>query len=361
MRKYLLTILRCTGCKGALKLQKFEGNADGVSEGKLTCKSCSAEYPVINHTPRMLPSSMMDELVWEKYPEFVRKYGKRFKKFAGKSADSEFEKSAKTRTSKSFGFEWNEFSEMHGAYRKQFLDWMAPFKPELFENKVVLDAGCGMGRHLLVASEYAKEIVGIDLSEAVDASQLNLGKRKNVHLVQADIYNLPFERVFDVVYSIGVIHHLPHPERGFRKLLKHIRKGGKIFVWIYGHEGNFVMVNFIEPFRKYFTSKLPHKVLYYLSYPITALLELSCVFYRIANAIPLINSLAPHLPSFKYLIYISNFSFRHKLAIVFDFLSAPLARYYKKAQFERWFANAGLSPKIYHHNDNSWKGLATIS
>ncbi len=360
MRENLLKMLRCTSCRHHLRAIAFKWNADELEEGKLACTACSAEYPIIRSVPRMLPAEMMKGLVWDKYPGFFRKYGKRFKKLPGLTGAT-FEKSAKEKTSRSFGYEWNVFSEMHKDYKKQFLDWMAPFEPELFKGKLVLDAGCGMGRHLIVACEYAREVVGIDLSEAVDASYDNLKHKKNIHLVQADIYNLPFERGFDFIYSIGVIHHLPNPERGFRKLLGHIKPGGKIFVWVYGHEGNFVMVNIVEPIRKYFTSRLPHNVLYGFSHIVAALLELSCVAYRVLNAIPLVKSIAKYLPSYKYIIYISGFTFRHKLAIVFDFLSAPLARYYRRAEFERWFTNAGLKARIYRHNDNSWKGLATVS
>ncbi len=359
MKKRFAKLLHCLDCKSNLRLQPFSEKGEEVLEGRLYCTKCKASYPVINSIPRILPEEMMNELVWKKYPSFLKKYKNSFEQPYYEMA-STFEKNAKERTSKSFGFEWKEFSEFHPHYRKQFLDWLNPVKPELFRKKLVLDAGCGMGRHLVVAAEYAEEIIGIDFSEAVDAAYKHVGKKKNVHLLQADIYNLPFARDFDIVYSIGVIHHLPKPERGFRALLKHIKKGGKIFVWIYGREGNFVMVKIIEPFRKYFTSKLPHKFLYYLCFPITALLEASAAFYLVANKLPVVNKAAVHLPSNKYLLYIQKFSFRHKLAIVFDFLSAPLARYYRKREFEKWFANANLTPRIYPHNQNSWKGIATV-
>ena len=359
MKDRLLSLIRCLKCGGGFSLNAFLKEGGEVVSGKLDCRRCGTEYPIIRAVPRILPEEMMEELVFDKYPRFMEKYSGKFRRLKGGGKDT-FERNAKKRTSRSFGFEWKKFSEYHGNYTRQFLDWLSPFKPSIFKGKLVLDAGCGMGRHMLVASKYSREIVGIDLSEAVDAAYGNLRLEKNFHLVQADIYNLPFGREFDLVYSIGVLHHLPDPERGFLSLLKHVRRGGKIFVWVYGWENNSVMTRVIEPIRKYFTSHLPHRILYYLSYPVTALLELSCAFYRIARAIPLIGEYSKFLPSSAYLLYISKFSFRHKLAIVFDFLSAPLARYYKRGEFRNWFLAANLAPQIYPHNQNSWKALATV-
>ncbi|MEK6954500.1 MAG: methyltransferase domain-containing protein [Candidatus Micrarchaeota archaeon] len=360
MRWGLLKLLECIKCRSSLSLRTLEEDGDEIVEGALECKKCGEKYPIIRAVPRMLPPHFMAELVYPKYPEFFSKHRKHFP-LANSSAIVGFENNAKAKTSKSFGYEWKKFPHFHRIYKRQFIDWLSPNKPSMFEGKLVLDAGCGMGRHLAVASDYAREIVGIDLSEAVDASYGNLRSRKNVHLVQADIYNLPFGRPFDLAYSIGVLHHLPNPQAGFKSILTHIRRGGQIFVWVYGHEGNFVMVNIIEPFRKLFTSRLPHGALYLLCHPVTIALELSCLLYQLLNAIPLVNIAAKYLPSNTYLLYIANFSFRHKLAIVFDFLSAPLARYYRKAEFAKWFANAKLKAKLYPHNGNSWKALSQVN
>ena len=50
----------------------------------------------------------------------------------------------------------------------------------------ILDAGSG-GRFLDVASKIGCNVVGVDLSNAVDAARQTLAGRKNVHLVQASI------------------------------------------------------------------------------------------------------------------------------------------------------------------------------
>ena len=105
-------------------------------------------------------------------------------------------------------------------------DWIWPIEPAFFKDKLVLDAGCGIGRHAFFAAAYgAKEVIGIDLSDAVDTAFENVGHLPNAHIVQADIYDPPFRRAtaggdFDFIYSIGVLHHLPDPESGLRSLVR---------------------------------------------------------------------------------------------------------------------------------------------
>jgi predicted rRNA methylase YqxC with S4 and FtsJ domains len=60
------------------------------------------------------------------------------------------------------------------------------------DGKVVLDAGSGAGRFLDVASGSKADVVGVDLTEAVDAARESLRGRDNVHLVQASLYERRF-------------------------------------------------------------------------------------------------------------------------------------------------------------------------
>ncbi len=133
---------------------------------------------------------------------------------------------------------------MHPEFEAQFLDWVHPLRPEFFRGKRVLDAGCGIGRHAYYAASYgASEVVALDLSGAVETARRNLESFDNVDVVQGDLLRPPFRTAaqgggFDLVYSIGVLHHLPDPHAGFRKLVEYVRPGGTIAVWVYGHENN---------------------------------------------------------------------------------------------------------------------------
>jgi len=74
----------------------------------------------------------------------------------------------------------------------------------------------------------------MDLSLAVEACYQNLFHRGNVMVVQADIFNSPFElESFDVIVSIGVLHHTPDPRLAFRSLVGLLKPGGLIGIWVY--------------------------------------------------------------------------------------------------------------------------------
>jgi SAM-dependent methyltransferase len=52
--------------------------------------------------------------------------------------------------------------------------------------------------------------------------------------VQADVFHLPFrESAFDIVFSLGVLHHTPSTRRAFLELPRLARPGGVVAVWVY--------------------------------------------------------------------------------------------------------------------------------
>jgi len=191
-----------------------------IVSGELTCTSCDASFPIVRGVPRLVPAKLSV---------------------------------AEARTAAAFGWQWQEFVEMHDLHEAQFLDWICPIEPEFFRDKVVLDAGCGIGRHTYYAAEYGvHDVVAMDLSVAVETAYTNTGLLPNVHIVQGDINRPPFRRSenggpFDSVYSIGVLHHMPDPESGFRSLVTLLRPGGSIFAWVYGRENNAIVHGFHQP------------------------------------------------------------------------------------------------------------------
>ncbi len=144
----------------------------------------------------------------------------------------------------SFGKEWNWFSETQldrpEEQRTESRETFASktgFTPTALKGKTILDVGCGMGRFAEVAASYGANVVGVDLSVAVEAANRNLGALPNTAFLQADVFDLPFRpESFDFIYSIGVLHHTPDTRAAFSQLPRLLRPGGRIAIWVYTSE-----------------------------------------------------------------------------------------------------------------------------
>jgi len=102
------------------------------------------------------------------------------------------------------------------------------------KNDIVLEFGCGIGRLMQPLSKFCKQIVGLDISEAMIDYGLKYCENKNIVFLpmqnETDI-KLEKESV-DKIYSLLVLQHIEKP-KAFRILfeLKRILKiGGKVFI-----------------------------------------------------------------------------------------------------------------------------------
>ncbi len=326
MKSGILKYLVCPGCRSGLELAVNEKAENGeILSGQLTCTACAAGYPVRGGIPRMLK--------------------------AGHYAL--FEK-----TQKNFAFSWKKFANIYEDPR-DFLDWIHPKKREFFRDKVVLDAGCGTGKHAVFAAEFgAKEVVAFDLSDAVDVAYEHSRRHPNVHIVQADIYHLPFRNDYDYLYTIGVLQHLPRPEEGFERLIRLIKKSGWCSIWVYGYEGTGLVRKVVDPVRKGITSRLPNSAVYAASFfPALIFYLLSKVVYRPLAERPPGLRLAARLPMSPYFSFMSQFPLTYIHNSVFDQLIAPITHYFKRGEIEGWFSKAKLEDVlITSRNDMSWRG-----
>ena len=327
MKLRLIDYLSCPRCGGSFQGRADREEGNEIVDGTLSCLQCGDSYPVVRSIPRVLPPEMSDLV---------------------------------KNTADTFGWEWTEFRELHSSwemYERQFLDWVWPIEPNFFKDKVVLDAGCGMGRFAAVAAGFgAKEVVGVDLSRAVESAQRYSREITTLHVVQGDLHSLPFGEVFDFIFSIGVLHHLPDPKAGFMALTKYLKPGGSIFAWVYGEENNGWILQVANPVREHVLSRLPHSLLYWLSLAATLVLHpLLKLVYKPVNTT--LRPLARFLPYNGYLLWLSQFGFRHNHHVLFDHMGAPVAFYISREEFESWFREAGLEDVVISwRNQNSWRG-----
>jgi SAM-dependent methyltransferase len=203
MKTALLSLLRCplTGSR-LVVLPGYEiAENEEMVNGILMSEVGNHMYPIRNFIPRFVPQSNY--------------------------ADN-------------FGMQWNHFAKTqldshsgHSISADRF--WMATgWKSAEMKDRWVLDVGCGSGRFAEVALDSGANVVSLDYSSAVDACYSNLRHHPNLHVIQGDIYALPFAlETFSFVYSLGVLQHTPDVAKVFAALPPLVCGGGRLCVDYY--------------------------------------------------------------------------------------------------------------------------------
>ncbi len=207
MKDSLLQHLACPECRGEFLLTVDRREDLEVMEGALHCRSCTLRYPILRGVPRFVPSDA----------------------YVG-----------------NFSFQWQvhrttQVDSLAGhAESRQAFGVKTGFTAEELKGRLVLDVGCGTGRYAEVASQLGAEVIGLDLSFAIDAAYTNMGRRPGMHFVQADIFKMPFRpATFDAAYSLGVLHHTPSTREAFLAMPPLVKPGGLLAIWVYKWGGDY--------------------------------------------------------------------------------------------------------------------------
>jgi SAM-dependent methyltransferase len=309
MKNSLLAWLRCPQCKSALSLADAQWQNDEVESGVLTCQQCHARHSIVGGIPRFVP---------------VDNY-----------ADN-------------FGFQWNRFRrtqlDSHSGQtisRNRFLK-STGWTPESLAGQAVLDIGCGAGRFVEVALSCGATVFAVDYSRAVDACRSNFPSHPNLHIIQGDVYALPFaDACFDAAYCLGVLQHTPDPQAAFLALPRHLKAGGRLAVDVY--QGGWRRVAHTKYWLRPVTTRVPQERLFHLvERSMPALLGLS----RAVGRIPAVGRYAQRLlPIANYDgLYGLNSQQVREWAVLdtFDMLAPAYDRPQTPRALSNWTRAAGL-------------------
>lgn len=328
MNPEILPLLSCPACQDTdLSLKDATFEDERVFSGTLRCARCNQTYPIRHGIPRFVEIVSANPTVQQK---IAQNFGEAWKLYAQERV--------------------NPYTEA------QFLDWIIPLQPADFKDQVVLDLGCGLAGFTEYAAGYGpRQIIGMDISHALESAIPLLKKHPNLNLIQADILNPPFKKGgLDLIYSIGVLHHLEDPEAGFQAAVPLLKAGGQFFLWVYGRENNGLVVHIIDPLRQ-------------------LLCQLPVAFVRIAIALPLsvllwpwlhtlyhpkLQKLFDWLPYAAYFRWLRQYGFFYVWGMITDQLIPPRTFYLSKTQLQGWFQRSGITlDAITSRNRISWRVL----
>lgn len=305
MKPEIAAYLRCPHCEGELSCERTDIVNGRLKSGALECRS-GHSFPIADYLPTFSPalgyvgafeflwSSPSCDLTVAHGDTFVRELTER------------------------------EFSQQ------------TQIDPGSLAGKLVLDAGCGGARFAEYLAGFGAEVIGVDMVERalrVDI-QRNLG-RANLNFFQANLFDLPFrEGVFDFIYSLGVLHHTPDCEKAFKGLVRFLKPGGRIAIWVYPISERTPLSDLLRPL----TTRLPMPLLYACGAALTA-------------------AYAPLLRLPRYRARLNGFLYglrlpwhdewRWRKHSFMDWYGAKFQSKHSYEELRAWFENAGLSDVSY--------------
>ena len=253
-----------------------------------------------------------------------------------------------------FEAQWWAYRDSDGYFGSPeiFADMLGPLmRPDEVKGRRVLEIGSGAGRIVnILLGLGAAHVIAVEPSSSIEVLAENLRE----HLDRITLLRLPGDRVpptadIDLVFSIGVLHHIPDPAPAVKAAFEALRPGGRIAIWLYGREGNAAYLAFALPLRM-LTRRLPHRVLAAL----VRLIDLPLVAYiGLCRVLPL--PLAGYMRE-----VMARLDPPKRRLTIYDQLNPAYAKYYMRSEALDLLAGAGFQDiGIHHRHGYSWSLVGT--
>lgn len=210
MKSAALPLLRCSICRAHapdLTLVDADGDGDEIVSGALVCAR-GHRFPIERGIPDFVSDreavsgdSPVYDTMWRMHEE---------RSYPGRVAEYEAK--------------FQRFAKLPGRLS------------DYIEGKFVLDGGCGEGRFTYLASALgARHVIALDYSRyALERARIQAGDPGNCTFIRASILNPPLApQVFDLVFSMGVVHHTPDSEKSYQAIRASLKTGGHLAIYVY--------------------------------------------------------------------------------------------------------------------------------
>lgn len=321
-----IAFLRCPKTKRLLQLQSFQVFGNRIKEGRLTEPVSGNQYPIVNFIPR-----------------FVN--------------DDNY--------ASSFGLEWNLHSrtqydeasgfDISGKRFREETGW-----PSRLIDEIILEAGSGSGRFTKHAVDTGAMVISFDYSNAVEANYKSNEHNDNLLIVQASLYEMPFEdNYFDRVFCFGVLQHTPNPSLAFRCLVQSVKVGGHISSDIYRKSFSKVFLSPKYLIRK-FTRRMKPERLYRLTVRYVDFMWPVARFFMKVPKIGKMINWRLMIADYSYLLSNAKEEVLKEWAVLdtFDMVSPKYDYPATMRTFRKWHVDAGLRDIEINYGYNGIEGRA---
>jgi SAM-dependent methyltransferase len=252
------------------------------------------------------------------------------------------ERNLDLKTVQSFGEEWNVFND----FSKQEIQKIGNDYFDLLtidcSNFVALDVGCGSGRWSLYLSPRVKFLRDL----------------KNIRVTQAGVDHLPFpDNTFDLVYSLGVLHHVPDTPSAIQHCFEKTKHGGYFLLYLYyNHENRGFIFRFI--FR---CSNLLRKIISLFPFgmkKVTCDLIASLIYWPLAKLSTIVALFSISLASKLPLSYYKKTGFFVMRNDALDRFGTPLEKRFSKSEIDKMLKHVGFVNIQFSPHEPYWHVLA---
>ena len=354
----MLDFVVCPVCRDGLAIHEMSGDGrDAVLAHDHT--DCRERFPAVGGVPRLLVGAARYRFTRERTDWFMTSpLARQFSDWTTLTRES-----SDLAIVERFDREWGSFSRVgateQGAIFARYFD-VVP-KELLAEGRLALDAGCGAGRWAYEVQRHGARVIAVDLGQSIEVAERNTRDTGRVACVQADVRDLPTRAdAFDLVYSLGVLHHLQPTEDVVRNLAGGLRPGGALLLYLYYalddrsalYRGLFRAV---DAFRSV-SSALPQSILVALSTAIATL-----VYFPFARLAKILHAAGRHhLADSLPLSFYANLSFETMLNDSLDRFGTRLEKRFTREQVGRLLDRSGFVDVVISPAPPKWHAIGRI-
>lgn len=318
--------------------------------------ACFERYPVIAGIPRLLTGPARLGLRAAYAAWFATPLGATVGWPAAPAVDA-----ADLRLVERFDAEWRSFAgvatqELDVTFERYF----DVVPPESYgDGALVVDAGCGAGRWAEQVGRRGARVIAMDLGRSVEVAQRNTSASGRVACVQGDVRNPPLRQgAFDLVYSLGVLHHIHETSDALGRLARAVRPGGRFLIYLY-----YALETRPFAYRAIFRgadtarrliSLLPQPILSFVATLIAALVYWPLARISRVLGAAAVTRMAAQLP----LSFYADASFGMMRNDSLDRFGTRLEKRFTRAQVTALLEGAGLSDVVVSEQAPFWHAVA---